>query len=94
MYYTVRADIKDSSKNLKYKEIGNLLKYVDTNLNKELSNDTLINLVQRGGDEIFGVFKSAKALLLNYALLISAAKIYHVPLYIGIGVGHLDITTK
>lgn len=91
-FFTIRADVRGSTKNKKYRE----LQKVVSDVNSELSlmfNDaklTLIEMTVRAGDELFAIYRSEDVALEALQLLLVAAKTYKVPLYIGCGNGELE----
>jgi len=90
IYYTIRADVISSTKNKKDQELFKIIDHIKAN--KHLINDKniLVQLTKRSGDEIFGVYSDAFDFVMTYTLLIQAAKIYKVPLSVGLGKGTLE----
>lgn len=91
-YFTIRADVKESKQNKKYKD----LEKIAENVNKDLSlickdtNTTLIKMTVRAGDELFSIYKCPNIALEALQLLLINAKKYKIPLYIGCGIGTLE----
>jgi len=85
-YYTIKADIHASTQNKKYQDLSKLVMHVNEDLDGEYSkDDTLIKLMIRSGDELFGIYRDPKLFLEVYERLVTEAKTYKIPLYIGLG---------
>lgn len=94
-YYTIKADIHASTQNKKYQDLSKLVMHVNEDLDIQYpKDDTLIKLMIRSGDELFGIYKDSKLFLEVYQRLIAEAKIYKIPLYIGLGYGLIENVTR
>lgn len=94
-YYTIKADIHASTQNKKYQDLSKLVMHVNEDLDiRYPKDDTLIKLMIRSGDELFGIYKDSKLFLEVYQRLIAEAKTYKIPLYIGLGYGLIENVTR
>ena len=94
-YYTIRADVRGSSKSKKYQELSSIVEKVNTGLDSFFNpKSTLISLMVRNGDELFGIYKDPNIFLEVYERLLTVVKFFKVPLYIGLGYGTLDKETN
>ena len=91
-FFTIRADVKLSKQNKKYRDLQKITKDVNDELFLIYKNNqaTLIEMTVRAGDELFSIYRSLDAALDAFQLLLISAKKYKVPLSIGCGFGRLD----
>ncbi|VEU81078.1 Uncharacterised protein [Haploplasma axanthum] len=94
-YFTIRADIKNSSKNKKYEELNDLVGKTNQTLSKIINNNkAIISFKVRFGDEIFAVYDNLHDGIEAYQILLYHALSMEIPLYIGCGYGTLEKITN
>lgn len=92
MFFTIRADVQESTINKKYRDLIQVVANINDDLATIFKNDssTLIKLNIRKGDELFAIYRDLNIALEALQLLLTEAKAYKVPLYIGCGYGEIE----
>lgn len=91
-FFTIRADVKQSTINKKYRDLKKIVSNVNDDLSIMFKNDrsTLIELTVRKGDELFAIYGSQDIAFEALQLILVAARTYKVPLYVGCGYGEIE----
>lgn len=92
VYFTIKADIHQSKRNKKYRDLDVVIENINNCLYQLYDEETvtLIKMTQRSGDEIFAVYTDFLASLDALQILLIIAKDKNIPLNIGFGAGVLD----
>ena len=92
MYISIRLDLKNSRKNSRYEDMNRFFYLIHKSIPQNTLVEPVIQLQIRNGDELFGVYNNAKEATTAISAILNVSKKMNIPIYLGIGMGHLDQT--